>query len=144
MPGNSGPRRSIAALFSLTGGIEAHQTQIGSLTGADFAGLLQKEVLPHLVAGDVLVLDNARCHKGARVRELVESAGARLLFLPAYSPDFSPIELAWRKVKSRLRQAGARTEETLLLAIGSAMQAVTAQDARAFYAHCGYTELAKT
>ena len=72
------------------------------------------------------------------VRELIETAGARLLFLPAYSPDFSPIELAWRKVKAALREVEACTQETLLPAIDSAMQSITMEDARGFYAHCGY------
>ncbi len=112
--------------------------QKGSLTGEDFAGFVKECVMPHLNAGDVVILDNARCHRVKRVRELIETAGARLLFLPAYSPDFSPIELAWRKVKARLREAGARTSEELLPAINAAMQSVTAEDAQSFYAHCGY------
>jgi transposase len=82
----------------------------------------------------------SRCHQVTRVRELIEAAGARLLFLPAYSPDFNPIELAWRKVKARLREAGARTQDRLLSVIDEAVQSVTITDAQTFYAHCGYGE----
>lgn len=113
LPGNSGPRQSLVALFSLTGAIEQYQVQEGSLKGAAFARFVEEGVVPHLSAGDVVILDNARCHQITRVRELIEAAGARLVFLPAYSPDFSPIELAWRKVKAWLRETGARTQERL-------------------------------
>ena len=138
LPGNSGVRQSIVALFSLTGAMEQYRVQKGSLTGEDFAGFVQECVVPHLRVGDVVIVDNARCHQIKRVRELIESAGARLLFLPAYSPDFSAIELAWRKVKARLREAGARTQEELLPAIDAAIHSVTVEDAQAYYAHCGY------
>lgn len=74
-------------------------------------------------------MDNAACHLGRKSRELIDAAGARLLFLPPYSPDFSPIEFAWRNVRAALREAGGRTAEALLSAIEAAMQAVTAQDA---------------
>jgi transposase len=128
----------MVALFSLSGAIEQYRVQKGALTGADFACFVQELVVPNLSAGDVVVLDNARCHRVKRVRELIESVGARVLFLPAYSPDFSPIELAWRKVKASLREAEARTQEQLLPAIDAAMQGVTVEDAQAFYVHCGY------
>ena len=138
LPGNSGTRQSIVALFSLRGAIGQHRVQKGSLRGEDFAGFLESCIGSHLKAGDVVVLDNARCHRVKRVQELIETAGVRLLFLPAYSPDFSPIELAWRKVKASLREAGARTQDELLPAIDAAMQSVTVEDAQVFYAHCGY------
>ncbi len=105
---------------------------------------MRDAAVPHLSPGDVVILDNASCHKGKKVRALVEAAGARLLFLPPYSPDFSPIELAWRKVKACLREVGARTAEALLSAIEAAMPAVTAQDATKFYAHCGYRKNEQT
>jgi hypothetical protein len=129
------------ALFSLNGAIEQYQVQQGSLTGTDFANFVEDRVVPSLSAGDVVIVDNARCHQVKRARALIESAGARLLFLPAYSPDFSPIELAWRKVKARLREEGARVHGRLLSAIDEAMQSVTVEDAQAFYAQCGYGRL---
>jgi transposase len=133
----------MVALFSRSGAIEQYRVQKGSLTGEGFARFVEGCVVPHLTRGDVVIVDNARCHRVKRVQELIESAGARLLFLPAYSPDFSPIELAWRKVKAALREAGPRTQEQLLPAIDAAIHSVTVEDAQAFYTHCGYGRPAK-
>ena len=88
-------------------------------------------------------MDNLSAHKGERVRELVRSAGCELLHLPPYSPDFSPIEEAFSKVKGLLRKAQARSREALVEAMGKALEAVTARDARRrdarrFFEHCGY------
>jgi hypothetical protein len=91
VPGNTGPRRSMVGLFTIGEGIKAHRTQTGSLKADDFQAFVELSVVPHLSPGDVVILDNAACHRGRGVRELIEAAGARLLFLPAYSPDFSPI-----------------------------------------------------
>jgi transposase len=94
--------------------------------------------VPTLRPGQVVVLDNLGAHKDERARRLVEAAGCRLLFLPPYSPDFNPIELAFAKLKERLRRTAARTYDALVEAIGDALDDVTAADARAFYAHCGF------
>ena len=83
-------------------------------------------------------MDNLSAHKGERVRELVESAGCELLYLPPYSPDFSPIEEAFSKVKGLLRKAQARSRKALVEAMGKALDAITARDARGFFEHCGY------
>jgi transposase len=83
-------------------------------------------------------MDNLSAHKGKRVRELVESAGCELLYLPPYSPDFSPIEEAFSKVKGLLRKAEARSREALVEAMGKALDAVSARDARGFFEHSGY------
>ena len=135
----------MVGLFVRDSGMQAHRTQKGSLKAVDFERFVREAVVPCLVAGDIVILDNASCHKSKAVRELVEAVGARLLFLPAYSPDFSPIELAWRKVKARLREAHACTGEALESAIETAMEAVTGEDAKKFYQHCGYqkAEMAK-
>jgi transposase len=138
VPGNTGPRRTMVALFTLSDGIAAYRTQKGSLKADDFQAFVEGAVVPHLLPGDVVILDNAACHRGKRVRALIEAVGARLLFLPPYSPDFSPIEFAWRKVKADLREVSARTADVLLSAIDAAMPLVTARDAEKFYAHCGY------
>lgn len=140
VPGNTGQRQSMVALFSLSG-MESHRVQPGSLKQADFVAFVKEQVAPRLSAGDVVVVDNARCHQGQAAREAIEAAGARLLFLPAYSPDFSPIELAWRQVKAFLRQAEARTAADLREAIARAMRRVTAQDGREYFTHCGYQAL---
>lgn len=86
----------------------------------------------------MVVPDNLGAHKGERVRELVEGRGCSVLFLPPYSPDFSPIEEAFSKVKALLREAKARQRGSLVEAIGSALSAVSAKDARGFFGHCGY------
>ena len=83
-------------------------------------------------------MDNLSSHKGEVVRELVEARGCEVLFLPAYSPDFSPIEEAFSKLKARLRKEKARTKETLVEAIGRALDAITPVDARGWFTHCGY------
>ena len=144
VPGNTGVRRSMVGLFTLGEGMKAHKTKAGSLKADDFRAFVEAAVVPSLSPGDVVILDNAACHRGKQVRELIEAEGARLLFLPPYSPDFSPIEFAWRKVKAALREAGARTSEALWEAVETAMQTVTAQDASKFYAHCGYLTVEQT
>ena len=95
---------------------------------------------PFVRAGQVVVMDNPAAHKGEGVRELVEARGCELLFLPAYSPDFSPIEEAFLEGQGAvLRKAQARTREALVEATGGALGAVTArEDARGWFGHCGY------
>lgn len=89
-----------------------------------------------------MVLDNLGAHKGERVRELVERRGCELRFLPAYSPDLNPIEEAFSKVEALLRKAAAHTREVLVEAIAAALSAVTPEDARGFFVHCGYSTTA--
>ena len=110
----------------------------GATTKVVFETYVERVLAPSLRAGQVVVLDNLGAHKGGRVRELVEGRGCELLFLPPYSPDFSPIEEAFSKVKTLLRQAAARTRGALVASIGRALDAVGAQDARGWFAHCGY------
>lgn len=140
VPGNSGRRQSMVALFALAG-MMSHRTQAGSLRQADFAAFVEDQVIPFLCAGDVVVVDNARCHHSKVVKEAIESVGARLVFLPAYSPDFAPIELAWRQVKAFLRRVQARTLVDLQAAMEPAMQQVTHANALTYFGHCGYLTL---
>ncbi len=91
-----------------------------------------------LCPGHVVVMDNLSTHKGERVRELIEARGCELLYLPPYLPDLNPIEEAFAKIKGVLRKAEARNREALIEAIGRAISAVTAQDVRGFFEHCGY------
>jgi transposase len=86
----------------------------------------------------MVIMDNLPAHKPARVRELIEERGCEQLYLPAYSPDFNPIEEAFSKIKGMLRQAGARTKDALVDALGEALSAVSAQDARSYFEHAGY------
>jgi transposase len=96
-------------------------------------------VVPHLSPGQVVVLDNLPAHKSPKVDALIESAGARVLRLPPYSPDFNPIEMAISKIKSILRGLARRSINALFEAINQAMAQITAQDAIGFIRHCGYS-----
>jgi transposase len=112
----------------------------GTTTATVFEAYVEQEVLaPTLRHGQIVVVDNLSAHKGARVRELIEERGCRLLlFVPPYSPDFNPIEEAFSKIKGALGKARARTREALIEALGVAISAVTARDARGFFEHGGY------
>jgi transposase len=99
---------------------------------------VEKILTPTLQPGQVLVMDNLSAHKGQSVKELIERQGSELLYLPPYSPDFNPIEEAFAKIKGILRKAEARTRETLVEAMGSAISALSPQDARGFFNHCAY------
>jgi transposase len=110
----------------------------GGTTGALFEAYVERVLAPSLSPGQVLVMDNLSAHKGERVRQLVEEVGCEVLFLPAYSPDFSPIEQAFSKIKTLLRKSQARTKKALLEAIGRALDAVSEHDTQGWFAHCGY------
>jgi transposase len=137
VPDCRGENISVLASIDLSG-----QSVAIALDGAvdtDIFDLFVCDVLaPTLKAGDVVVWDNLNVHKSVAAREAIEAAGAEVLFLPPYSPDLNPIEKMWSKVKSLLRKAGARTRETLYSALTDALAAVTAKDASAWFAHCGY------
>ena len=137
VPRNRGRVTTLLAGLTPTG-VGATRTRLGGTTKAVFLAYLREELAPTLEAGQVVVLDNLAAHRAPEVRAIVEAAGARLLYLPSYSPDFNPIELAFGKLKAGLRRAGARTREALAAAIGDALAAVSAADVRGFYAHCGY------
>ncbi len=136
-PRNHGP--NVTLLAALTpGGIGPALVVEGASDRPAFEAYVREALVPSLRPGQTVVLDNLSVHKGAGIRTLIEEAGCRLLFLPAYSPDFTPIEPAFAKVKQVLRRAEARTFEVLVAAIGRALDTVTAADARGFFAHCGY------
>ena len=119
-------------------GIGAAMSVEGATDGAAFEAYVEHFLVPTLEAGRIVVMDNLQVHKMKRVRELIEGAGAEILFLPPYSPDFSPIEEAFSKVKAILRRIGARTREALLEATSEALSAVSSTDARGWFGHCGY------
>src|SRR3712207_8691350 len=100
--------------------------------------LLEKVLLPSFKEGQIVVMDNLSAHRPKRIRELIEQHGCELLYLPAYSPDLNPIEEAFAKIKNLLRNAAARSKETLVEAIGAALSAVTVADVRGFFEHAGY------
>jgi transposase len=105
---------------------------------AVFEAYVERVLAPSFRPRQLVVMDDLYSHKGARVRELVETRGCELLYLPAYSPDLNPIEQAFAKLKALLRKAGARTREALLEAMGRALEAVTADDTRGFFVYRGY------
>ena len=137
VPRNRGKNMTLIASLSLEG-IGASMIIEGAANGVAFEAYVEHILVPSLVKGQIVVMDNLRVHKSARVRQLIEERGCQLLFLPAYSPDFSPIEEAFSKVKTLLRRQGARTREALQEAIAQALLTVTAQDARGWFTHCGY------
>ena len=110
----------------------------GATTAVVFEAYVEKVLAPSLQEGRIVVMDNLGAHRPKRVRELIERRGCELLYLPSYSPDYNPIEEAFAKIKGLLRQAAARTKEALVEAIGAALSAVSAQDARGFFEHAGY------
>lgn len=136
---NRGKNTTLLASMSL-GGMGPSMVVEGGADGAVFETCLREMLLPALNEGDVMVMDNLRVHKTERVRELIERAGAEVLHLPPYSPDFNPIEEAFSKIKNLLRKAGARVREALIDALGEALPEIGAEDARGFFEHCGYRE----
>jgi len=115
----------------------------GPTTKAVFEAYVEHVLAPTLKPGQLVVMDNLSSHKGAEVRELIEGRDCELMYLPPYSPDLNPIEEAFAKLKALLRRAGARTREALIKAMGWALEAVTAGDARGFFEHRGYRLLAQ-
>lgn len=106
---------------------------------ADVFGAYVEQVLrPALRPGDWVILDNLGPHKAAGVRDSIESAGARVLYLPPYSPDFNPIENLWSKLKAYLRSVGARRFEALCDAIAEGLERITLRDCKGFFQNCGY------
>ena len=118
-------------------GLTAPTVVDGAMTGELFEAYVRQQLVPALTPGDVVVMDNLACHKWAGVRRAIESAGARLLYLPAYSPDFNPIEAMFSKLKEALRSA-AGTVDALIGAMGDALRSVTPGDILGWFHHCGY------
>ena len=136
-PGNAGPHYTLLAALS-TQGVQAPWLLAGAMDGAAFEVYVERVLVPTLRPGDMVLMDNLSFHKAPRIRQLIESVGARLEFLPPYSPDLNPIELCWSKIKTALRARKARTFAALLDAFDEAFGSVTKQDAKAWFAHCGY------
>jgi transposase len=105
----------------------------GFVDGAAFLAFVQEVLVPQLHRGQVVGLDHLTAHKVAGVREAIEAVGARLIYLPPYAPDFSPIAECWSKIKAILRTKAARTLERLWQAITEAFAAITSQDAQGWF-----------
>jgi transposase len=137
LPRNRGKATTLIASLTPTG-LGPTATRLGSTTKEVFLACLREELAPALEPGQVVVLGNPGAHRSATVRAIVEERGATALSLPAYPPDLNPIELVFGTPKAALRRAGARTREALEAAIREALAAVTPEQIRAFFAHCGY------
>lgn len=111
----------------------------GAINGERFLAWVEQALVPTLVPGDIVVMDNLGSHKVAGVREAIEAAGARALYLPPYSPDLNPIEQVFAKLKSILRKIAARTVDTLWDAIGSALDDFSADECASYLRNAGYS-----
>ena len=136
-PRNRGPNTSLLAAMDAEGLVGAMSVE-GSTTGQVFLLYLDRVLCPALRPGQIVVLDNLSVHKGALVRQKIEACGCRLEFLPAYSPDFNPVEGAFSKLKAFLRRAKARTQLALERAIAKGLATITPADAAGWFAHCGF------
>jgi transposase len=119
-------------------GVTAPMTLDGAMNAAAFLAYVEQVLAPTLEPGDIVVMDNLPAHKTPAVRQAIERTGAELRFLPPYSPDFNPIELAFSKIKALLKKAAARTVVDLWHAIREAIDAVTPADCRSFFSATGY------
>ena len=137
VPRNHGHNITCLAAISATG-VMAPCVFERSLDGPLFVQWLTAWLLPALPTGTTIVLDNLSVHRNAAARAAIEQAGCHLRFLPAYSPDFNPIELVFAHLKTHLRGAAARTFDAVVAAIGSGLDAVTPSHLHASYRHCGY------
>lgn len=119
-------------------GLTAPMVLDGAMNGKAFVAYVQQVLCPTLKAGDVVVMDNLASHKVSQVRESIESCGARLLYLPPYSPDLNPIELTFSKLKWLLRSAAERTVEAVWSRLGEFLDAFSPDECRRYFRHCGY------
>src|SRR5258708_11787103 len=133
---NYGKNLSLIASWSVQG-MGAAMTVEGSVDQNAFEAYLREFLCPNLHPGQIVIIDNLSIHKGAQVRRLIEATGACVLFLPAYSPDLSPIEKAFSKLKIFLRRMGALTLDALQEAIAEGLSSITPTDARAYFASFG-------
>lgn len=137
VPQNYGENVTMLASLSLSG-IEAPMTISGAVDGIAFKVYVEQVLCPTLQKGDVVVMDNLPAHKVAGIKELIEAKGARLIYLPPYSPDLNPIEKCWSKIKTYLRKAKARTRTELEKALREALLLITEGDAVGWFKSCGY------
>jgi len=136
-PRNRGKNTTLIAALTFEGMGESMIIE-GSANAAACERYVEEILAPSLSPGQIVIMDNLAAHKGKKVEQLIQDKGCQLLFLPAYSPDFSPIEETFSKLKTFLRRVGARTREALQDAICQALLTVTAQDAQGWFRHCGY------
>jgi transposase len=136
-PANRGENKTVVAALTLAG-VGPLLRFDGAMTTARFLGYVRHILAPTLRPGQVVIADNLTAHRSPAVRAAIEARGARFLPLPAYSPDFNPIEEAFSKVKQFLRRAQARTDDTLRAATWDAFASITTADIAGWFTHCGY------
>lgn len=137
VPQNYGENITMLATLSLSG-IAAPMTINGAVDGAVFKVYIEEVLIPTLQAGDVVIMDNLPAHKVTGIKELIEGCGAKLIYLPPYSPDLNPIEKCWSKIKTYLRKAKSRTRAELENALQKALLLISEEDARGWFKSCGY------
>jgi transposase len=137
VPRNRGKNTTLIAALTFEGMGESMIIE-GAANAVALERYVEEILAPSLTAGQIVIMDNLAAHKGKKVEQLIQDKGCQLLFLPAYSPDFSPIEETFSKLKTFLRRVGARTREGLQEAICQAILTVTTQDAHGWFRHCGY------
>lgn len=137
VPQNYGENISVLAALGVKG-ISAPMTVNGAVDGEVFRVYVEQVLAPTLEPGDIVVMDNLQAHKVSGIAEAIKGRGARLEYLPPYSPDLNPIEKCWSKMKTALRKAKARSREALEAALKQALLTITETDVLAWFAHCGY------
>ena len=136
--------KTLTVVAALTaGGLVGTAVVGGPMTAEVFARWVAADLVPRLRPGDVVVLDNLAAHKGRRVRELVEAAGARVEYLPPYSPDLNPIEMAFGELKGLLRGLAERTVGGLIEWLGWLVHCFAPEECRNYIRHCGYDATSK-
>ncbi len=138
VPQNYGENITMLASLSLSG-ITAPMTIKGAIDGVVFKVYVEQVLCPTLNKDDVVIMDNLPAHKVSGIKELIEAKGAKLIYLPPYSPDLNPIEKCWSKIKTCLRKAKARTRTELEKALQEALLLITKEDAIGWFKSCGYT-----
>lgn len=137
VPRNTEKNTTLIAAMTTRGMGPALLLEGGTDTAA-FEVYVEQVLAPALVPGQIVVMDNLSAHKGERIQHLLEARGCSVQYLPPYSPDLSPIEEAFSKLKTLLRRAEARTRDALYEAIAAILDQITARDAQGYFAHCGY------
>ena len=137
VPRNYGKNTTLLASLSLSG-MGAAMILEGATDTLAFESYIEQVLAPSLQPGQIVVMDNLSAHTGPKVRQAIQAKGCHLLFLPSYSPDLSPIEGAFSKLKAFLRRVGPRTRQDLYEALSQALDAITPQDALGWFSHCGY------
>jgi transposase len=136
-PRNWGPNVTLVASFSVRGAGPSMVVR-DALTSEGMVAYLEQALVPTLIPGQIVVLDNLNVHRHVRVREVIEAAGGEVRYLPSYSPDYAPIEQGFAKLKGHLRKTAARTFDALVAAIGAGLDEITSEDALGCFRGCGY------